>query len=75
MRERTFLEEQCGIICGRLGHSPKLVLPPQIRNNNTEVLLRCKTCGEEKWTRFLEGGYEELMKDIASGKIGKKSAS
>lgn len=72
MHQKTFLEEQGGIICARLGHHPKFVLPPQIRNDNTEILTRCVTCGEERWTKFLKGGYERFMADMACGKITRK---
>lgn len=62
-------EQAREFICGKLGHAWKIALPVQIRDETKEVLVGCPTCEEKKWHKLPDGGYEQLKKDIADGKI------
>lgn len=65
-----FMDAQAGgIICGRHGHSNKIVLPVQKRDETREVLCRCSVCRKDTWVTFSREGYRRFLEDLAAGKI------
>jgi hypothetical protein len=66
---RELIQSQRGLICGRVGHNLKIVLPVEKDDSTRKVKCICSTCEQVFWDELPEAGYKRFLADFTAGKI------